>query len=352
MELISNLSVVPLTEFLSQARKWDTFICCSSFEERCLRSIDIFLEKEVHLKESTIFNYKETDPEDKKGDNLRKMEERLRKISDVVCTFDTESVSVPSKGIKRFLAFLKESSIEMSNRKIAIDITVFTKPYFFLLFKVLREKFHLCRFDVVYTEPERYSLETPGSGEIILTEGLDRVESIPGFEGSSQGSSDALIVLLGFEGKRALEVFQTVSPEITYAINGFPSYQPGWHRKSLEANMRFLVESRAFDHLLFAPATDPFETKIVLSEIVNQIKNDDKDMNITIAPLGTKLQAFGVLLYALENGLVKVIYPFPSTYRADYSYRYGPTWILEANIKCLRATNVNARLGRHDSIIK
>lgn len=332
MRLISNLSIVPITEFLSQARNWDIFICCSSFEDRCLRSIDIFLEKKATLKESMIFNYKETDPEDKKGNNLKKMKDRLEKICDVVHVFNTESVSTPSKGIKKLLVFLTENHIDLNGKKVAIDITVFTKPYFFLLFKVLRERFHLFNFNVIYTEPERYKLEEPESNEIILTEGLDRVESIPGFEGSTQGSKDALVVILGFEEKRSLEVFQTVNPETTYAINGFPSYQAGWHRKSLEANMRFLDESRASDHLFFAPAVDPFETKRVLSDIVNQVKSENEDMNIVIAPLGTKLQAFGVLLYALENGSVKVIYPFPSTYKPDYSYRYGPSWILEVNV--------------------
>lgn len=191
----------------------------------------------------------------------------------------------------------------------------------------------LARANFIYTEPERYKLEEPESSEIILTEGLDRVESIPGFEGSTQGSKDALIVILGFEGKRSLEVFQTVNPETTYAINGFPSFQAGWHRKSLEANMRFLNESRASDHLFFAPATDPFETKSVLSDIVKRVKSENEDMNIVVAPLGTKLQAFGVLLYALENRSAKVIYPFPSTYRPDYSYRYGPSWILQVNME-------------------
>ena len=59
--------------------------------------------------------------------------------------------------------------------------------------------------------------------DIILTEGLDRVESMPGFVGSSVNPKDALIVILGFEEKRSREVFHTVNPELTYAVNGFPS---------------------------------------------------------------------------------------------------------------------------------
>jgi len=236
--------------------------------------------------------------------------------------------------------FLNEENITLSDREVVIDITTFTKPYFFLLFKVLKERFRLYKYHVVYTEPERYKRRSSNTGEIILTEGLDRVESIPGFVGSCVYSRDALIVILGFEGKRSIEVFQTINPETTYAINGLPSYQPGWHRISLEANMRFLKESGASDRLFFAPAIDPFETKNTLSLVVKDIKDKNLDSNIIIAPLGTKMQAFGVLLYSLLNNFVKVIYPFPSTYKADYSYKHGPSWIFKANLKRLEPSSV------------
>jgi len=281
---------------------------------------------------SIIFNYKETDPENKKEENIKRIKNNLKPISKSVHVFDTESVSRPSEGIKKFLSFLKEKNIDLSDKEIILDITVFTKPYFFLLFKVMREKFNLHRFYVVYTEPEKYKSKNPNKNEIILTEGLDRVEPMPGFTGSSVNSKDALIVILGFEGKRALDVFYSVNPELTYAVNGFPSFQPGWHKISLEANLRFLKESYASDHLFFAPALDPFETKEVISQIIEEIRENNQDLNIVIAPIGTKMQAFGVLLNTLQDNTIKVIYPFPSVYKADYSYRYGPSHIFEVDL--------------------
>lgn len=334
MMLYENLSIVTMKDFLTQPEEWDIHISCGSFEVRCIRSSAVFLHKRVKVGNSIIFNYEESDPRNKKEENLLKMKSNLEKVSERVSIFDPGSVSLPSKGIKKFLAFLKKEDIDLSDKKLVIDITVFTKPYFFLLFKVLKEKFGLYRFHVVYTEPERYRRRTSDTGEIILTEGLDRIESIPGFVGSCVNSKDSLIVLLGFEGKRSIEVFHIVEPEITYAINGFPSYQPGWHKISLEANMRFLNESKASNRLFFAPAIDPFETKKVVSQVVEEIRENNQDTNITIAPLGTKMQAFGVLLYALQDANIKVIYPFPSTYKPDYSFRYGPSHIFRANLEC------------------
>ena len=335
MRLIENLSVLSLEKFLSPPRKWDIFISCGSFEERCTRSSDIFLDKKVEIGTSIIFNYKETDPKNKKEEYIQRIKSNLQQICKYVHIFDTESVSLPSDGIKKFLAYLKEKDIDLRDKEIVVDITVFTKPYFFLLFKVLQEKFNLHRFHIIYTEPEKYKSRNSNKNEIILTEGLDRVESSPGFVGSSINSKDALIVLLGFEGKRATEVFDNINPELTFAINGFPSYQPGWHKISLEANLRFLGESGASDYLFFAPAVDPFETKKVVSQIVKEIEEDNQDLNIVIAPLGTKMQAFGVLLYAFQNNTTKVIYPFPSVYKADYSYKYGPTWVIKVDLNKL-----------------
>lgn len=331
MKLIENLSVVLLEETLATSKEFDVFVSCGSFEERCIRSSAIFLDKRTEIRDSIIFNYKETDPRNKKEENIHEMRKNLEQVSENVCVFATGSVSLPSEGIKRLLEYLKENHLDLSGRRVATDITVFTKPYFFLLFKTLQEKFGMSKFHVVYTEPRGYKNKEPDTGDIVLTEGLDRVETIPGFFGSCVHSRDTLIVILGFEGKRAMEVFHTVSPQTTYAVNGFPSYQPGWHRISFEANMRFLRESKAADHLYFAPAIDPFETAKVLSYIV---KSDEinKDSNIIVAPLGTKMQAFGTLLYSLKDISAKVIYPFPSTYKADYSYGHGPTWICEVNL--------------------
>ena len=335
MRLIENLSILSIENFLAEPRKWDVLITCGSFETRCTRSSDILLRKKVELGTSIIFDYKETDPEKKKDENIQKMRSNLKQISKCVYIFDTVSVSLPSEGIKNFLMFLEKKGIDLKDKEIAVDITVFTKPFFFLLFKVMRETFNLRRFHVVYTEPEKYKGKNSNKREIILTEGLDRIEPMPGFIGSSVNPKDALIVILGFEGKRAIEIFYNVNPELTYAINGFPSFQPGWHKISLEANLRFLKESGASDYLFFAPATDPFETRITVSQIVKKIQEYNEDLNIVIAPLGTKIQAFGVLLYVLQENTVKVIYPFPSVYKPDYSYKYGPTWILKVDLDML-----------------
>jgi hypothetical protein len=331
--LMDNLSIIKLEEFYNKEINIDFFICCSSFEERCVRSSEICKSKNIfNINTSLIFNYRETDPAGKKIFYLKKIEKNLKKISKNVIIFDSDSVSLPSEGLKKFIKFLKDNNIDCSSKKIAIDISVFTKPYFFLLLKILKEQYNNYEFIIIYTEPEEYKHREKNRNEIILTEGLDRVETIPGFFGSSIRTKDVLIVSLGYEGKRALQVFRTVNPETTYAINGFPSYQPGWHNVSMEANLRFLYESRSYEHYFYAPADDPFYTKLVLLKIIKEIKRINKNLNIIISPLGTKPQAFGALLLTFKVPNVKIIYPFPSTYSPDYSYKYGPTKLFKIDL--------------------
>lgn len=331
MNLIENFNIIPLNMYLNQQSiNWDIFIASGSFEERCIRSSEIFYKNNIKIEKNIIFNFQETDPENKKEKYVKIIESNLQHISEEVHIFNAASVSHPKKGIEKFFNYIKSNNIILKDKKIVIDITVIPKAYYFLLIKVLKEEYDLKIYDIIYTEPEKYS--DSKAGKIILTQGLDRIESIPGFSGSSIYSKDALIVYLGFEGNRSLEIFHIVNPDITYTVNGFPSYKPGWHKISLEANIRFLKLSRAYNHLFFAPAIDPFENRNLLYRIIKEIKKDYKHINIIIAPLGTKMQAFGVLLYALYDTSIKVIYPFPSTYKADYSYKYGQTNIFKVNM--------------------
>ncbi len=339
MKLIENLSVLHLENVLDDLNKFDIFISSGSFEERCKKSISIFLQNSVKIETSIIFSFIEKDKNDNKGKNLTKMLENLKKISKNLVLLDVGSVSKPSKGIKKFILEMDKLSVEFKNKKILLDISTFPKPYLFLLIKVLFDRYKVNSVYVCYTEPLKYKDKNTTNGETILTSGLDRIECIPGFVGNSTYSQNLLIVILGFEGNRAQEVFEIIEPTITYAINGFPSYKPGWHKISIENNMSFLNESGAHRHIYFAPANDPFETEKVISELIEEIKISNPDNNIIIAPLGTKIQALGILLYALRNRAIKIVYPFPSIYMSDRSEGVGESWIFKVDLSKWRKGN-------------
>ncbi len=330
MKLIENFSIVDFEEF-SEERIWDIFITCGSFEDRCTRFSNLLKSDSASITHSIIFNYREEDKTNKKTNNIKKIIANLSEISKNILIFNPGSVSKPSEGIKEFLNFLKDNSIEMNDKKIVVDICTFTKPYLFVLFKVFKEVFQISEVDIVYTEPVSYKNKDEINDEIVMTEGLDRIQSIPGFRGSPIETQNALIVILGFEGKRSLEVFEEVEPNITFAINGFPSYKAGWNQISLSKNTQFLDLSGAHEHLFFTPANNPFETRNLIHHIVNELP-ESKNKNIIIAPLGSKMQAFGVLLFALNFKNISVVYPFPSSYKTDRSDGADKTWIFRTSL--------------------
>ncbi len=330
MELIKDFSILDFEDF-SEDKNWDILITCGSFEERCTRFPYLLSLSNASIDQTIVFNYLEEDKNNKKRNNINAINSNLSKISRKNLVFNSGSVSKPSEGIKEFLKFLKQNSIELNNKKIVVDICTFTKPYLFVLFKVLKEIFQLKRVDIVYTEPRYYKNKDERSDEIVMTEGLDRIQSIPGFRGSPLEAQNVLIVILGFEGKRSLEVFEEIEPNITFAINGFPSYKAGWNQISLNENIKFLDSSGAHEHLFFAPANNPFETRNLIDSIINEI-SETKNKNIIIAPLGSKMQAFGVLLFALNFKNISVVYPFPSSYKTDRSDGADKTWIFRTSL--------------------
>ena len=133
----------------------------------------------------------------KKDKNISMFKDNLKSQSSLITIFNSDSVAKPSEGIKKFMSFIKDN-IDFKDKSIMIDISTFTKPYLFLLLKVMKEIFNIAKIYVIYTSPEKYKEPSIESGKIILTEGLDRVESIPGFTGNNVYPIDALIIILGF----------------------------------------------------------------------------------------------------------------------------------------------------------
>ena len=350
MKLIENLSISLLEDYVKDSKKWDICITCGSFEKRCIKSSEIFSKSNVSFGISIIFNYKENDkPKNQKMKNIRRMKKNFNLISNQSHIFNTDSVASPSKGLKKFLKWLKIKSIDLKDKSILIDISTFTKSYFFLLIKILKEVYNCSKLYIVYTEPQNYS-KNDENAQYVLTQGLDRIEPLPGFTGSSKKNKDALVIILGFEGNKAYEVFDEVNPDISYAINGFPSFQSGWHQISLENNKRFLTESQAYKNLFFSPSLDPFETEKQLSKIVNRINDESSENNIVISPLGTKMQALGVLLYAIKNKDVKVVYPFPSYYIPEYSKNCGSSWICLINLSEIQLISIMSIKNNNPSL--
>ena len=169
------------------------------------------------------------------------------------------------------------------------------------------------RLYITYTEPEEYlqqSLENV-TKKFDLTEKFCAVNSLPGFLRIPDHNKERLlVVLMGFEGNRFSKAFEDVNPASrkTYAIVGFPSFQPGWQYYVYAENQNVLEQSKANLMIKRVTANEPFGIYNVLDEI----KRSNPTCELTIAPIGTKPHSLGVCMFALDHKDVQLYYDFPA----------------------------------------
>jgi hypothetical protein len=209
-------------------------------------------------------------------------------------------------------------------QRIGIDISCFTKPYFYYLIKLFCQRFLITKLATYYTEPKSYLFPNGLFDSFRTSTGPLSITEIPGYSGrGSRDSNRKLIILLGFDGDLSKEINEDVSPEETIVVNGFPSYVPKFKDVSLVANEKLIDDQQV--KVRFARANNPFDVYNLLERI--RQKDDKSFMNV--APLGTKPMALGACLFALHNPDVRVVYPLPQKYEDKYSDASWSSWEYE-----------------------
>ncbi|MBZ9572552.1 hypothetical protein KJA15_04445 [Patescibacteria group bacterium] len=310
------------------------FISGISWEERCHYGWKRLIENNFIPEQKIILYYKEVldknlvgskQDSEKYFDDLFNIKSSGSKL--FLNIFDEIS------GCSEFAKFLDSNFKDIKNKTVIIDFSVMIKPYIFILLKYLINIKKVNKILLLYTEPlsyqqprKKYILE---EGE-FFTKGTIHTGEIPSYSGIRVlDKKNALIVLMGFEGGRAVEVVNAADPDITIPINGFPAYRPEFKDISILMNEELLREPEIFKNLQYAPANDPFETNNVLNDIYIQFH---ERYNISIAPIGTKPMAIGSCLFALMFSDCRIIYPYPTEYNLKSSKGCGPTWVYVLNI--------------------
>lgn len=210
---------------------------------------------------------------------------------------------------------------QLSAQKIALDISCFTKPFFFYLIKLFKERFGIHHITVFYTEPQSYLFPRGIFSSYRSSTGPLTILEIPGFTGyEARGEKRVLVILLGFDGDLSKEINEDISPSETLVVNGFPSYAPKFKDISMITNEKLTSDKGV--KVVFSRANNPFEAFNVLEGIKKQNKNSF----INIAPLGTKPMALGACLFALYYPEVRVVYPLPETYEKVTTNKCWNSW--------------------------
>lgn len=318
-------------ENLDQFIKSDNciFICGISSEERCPRGWTILKDKGINVEKKIIFYFNEVLEESQRDISNTTAEKYFDDLFDIGPSDSKLFVNIYDeiKGLEKFKHTF-ENYDGAENKKIVLDMSVMVKPFIFILLKYLISIKRIGELYIIYTEPKSYhktKLEMFSASNNHFTKGTINTGEIPSYSGIQDlNKRNALIILLGFEGERPLEVSNAINPDITIPVNGFPAYRPEFKDGSLILNDELLKEPDVFKKLMYAPANDPFETKNVFEDILSEYTNE---YNISIAPLGTKPMALGSCFFALQHPTCRIIYPYPLKYNFKYSKGYGTTWV-------------------------
>ena len=311
----------------------DLFITGISSEERCPKGWQMLKEEDIKIKNKVIFYFKEVIKGFKQEgvENPQEYFDTLFDIGSGDCKL-TVSLYDEITGLMELEKYLNESFSELKVKKIVIDFSIMIKPYIFVLLKYLLCERNMEKIYLLYTEPASYHKlklkKVPKNNNQedseYFTKGTVKIGEVPTYSGKRElTKKSALVVLLGFEGERAVQVFNEVSPDLTIPVNGFPAYRPEFKDLSILSNEELLKDSEIMKELTYAPANDPFETKKTLEEIYS--KHSD-NYNISVSPLGTKPMAIGSCLFALEHSDIRIIYPYPIEYNIKSSKGFGETW--------------------------
>ena len=297
----------------------DLFICCASFEDRCVSST-LRMGTDFRLRFAVVFVIEEPLYRKQIESNLLALRTRLsRKASEGVYVISCQREN-PLDGLAQLKSIWEKCKPKDSDEPfITLDISGFTKIYLMELLHYLVIELNLGIPRVIHT------VQTYAPTK--LTRGVEQIATIPNFFGNpTLEKQTALVLFLGFEPERALAVWKHYNPGKTIAlVTSPPRYGNPDYLKYARDNNAYLLSQPSVE-MREVPADSPYAVKSILEGIYEDTRGSS---NMVIGPFGTKPQTVGVFMFCLEHPKAQVAYSFPSNYTKSYLRRKaGPTLLL------------------------
>ncbi len=290
----------------------DLFICCASFEDRCVSTASSKMGIGFRVRFSVIFVIEEPFYKKQVDTNLFKLQAELgKRTSEGVFVIRCQRGD-PVEGITQLKTIWVQCKPKDRDEPfITIDISGFTKIYLLELLHFLVAEQNLGIPRILHTT-QTYS-------PTKLTRGVEQITTIPNFFGTISFEKQTLLVLfLGFEPERCLTVWKHFNPSRTIALitnpprNDNPDYLEYARKNNSDLISQPAVEVRD------VPPDDPYSVRNVLEAVYHEVRDS---FNMVIGPFGTKPQTVGIFLFCLEHPKAQVVYSFPVNYTKSYLQR-------------------------------
>jgi len=297
----------------------DLFVCCASFEDRCVSST-LRMSVDFRTRFAVVFVIEEPPYKKQVDNNLFRLQSELGKRSSEGVYVISCQRENPIDGITQLKNIWGRCKPKDSEEPfITLDISGFTKIYLLEFLQYLVIELNLGIPRIIHTVQTYLPTK--------LTRGVEQIATVPNFFGSaSLEKQTILILLLGFEPERSLAVWKHYNPAKTIVlVTNPPRYGNLDYLKYARDNNSYLLSQPSVE-VRDVPADNPYAVKDMLEAIYSETRGS---FNMVVGPFGTKPQAVGVFLFCLEHPKAQVVYSFPVNYTKSYVQRKpGPTLLL------------------------
>lgn len=298
----------------------DVFLLSASWEGRCL---GVASRLKGYTCKKIIMSIYE-DPSELREENIKVLDQHLAKVGSTIKFGANKSNPLPN--VRQTVDLIK-NLVGSNTPRVSIDISSFTRKHLLQLLQGMDMAGLLGRSQFLYTEPEDYHTQD----DEPISHGISSVKAIETFTGKNNPSRDSLLVLfLGYEGRRALALWEHLEPNITLPVIADPPTREHWRGRT-EAQNRYLLSSIPQERHEKSHALDPAGTERLLTRLTSSQSYSSSTYNYRIAPLGTKAQMLGLYRFWRKHpGQVTIMYASPERYRQEQAIQpFGRSWILD-----------------------
>jgi hypothetical protein len=299
----------------------EILILAASWEKRCLGLASRLGNHAFKTVIMTVYDSKS----EKRAENIKCLEKLLRSSKGTLKKVSASHKN-PLPNVRQTIKLINQISSKRTV-KLSIDISTFTRKHLLQLLQGLDLAGLLKRSSFFHTESADYHTED----DEPISQGISSVKAIETFTGQNHPSLESLLVLfLGYEGRRAMALWEHLESIVTLAVIPDPPYKPEWRGRT-ETQNRYLLSCIPPDNVIKTASLLPSDTEHLLNYLISSERYNYQKFNYRIAPLGTKAQTLGLYRFIRSHrGLATVMYASPVRYREEQAtFPIGRTWLID-----------------------
>jgi hypothetical protein len=344
---MSTLRLIELTEAIGHlpalvpldpnrlASPTGLFLCALGFEPRCITIPTLLADARHRARQVTYIQYSTNYADN--AVNLPALQQSLSALGTLVEPLLADSPNFATR-LRSLVGTLTASS-QAEPPRLVLDISVLANRAILTCMKVLLETpVHLT---VLYAEAAQYyptremfeaRSEASDDQPVDLEFGVADVTISPEHPGLHlEALPDAVILFPSFKPQRSLAVLDRIDPSLRLSPGDKVVWLIGIPR--LEADRWRLDAMRRLNSISEqAPQyqVSTFDYKDTIQTLHSIHEHLWDRYNITVAPMGSKLQALGTTLFSYMHPDVRVMFATPREYNArQYSRGCKATWHLD-----------------------